>query len=814
MLLLRFIAYCASHIALLVVVSALLICAFYDFIVDGLPSGTSLLFHEPSVMTRVHAVDGSLVAEFYKERRVFLPIQAVPDVVKHAFLSAEDKSFYSHNGIHVPSIVRAIYNHLESLVLGQDRRTQGASTITQQVARIFFLSSERSFVRKMREWVLAGRLERALTKDRILELYLNKIFLGLGSYGIATASLQYFDKPVQELSISEAAYLASLPKAPNNYHPIKHYGRALERRNLIIHLMAVNGYISHEEAMLAKEEGIVVSFSQPNTPPHMHISLYFVEEVRRQLVSMYGGNSLYEGGLSVRTTLDPRVQRITRKALMNGMIAYDMKQGYRGPISAISLRNDWGLQLAKIEHLSDIPEWQVAVVLRVTDREVLIGLQPEKLMYGAISTERVKGVIPLEYFKWALKRSIEEAEAEAEAEEESLLDVFSVLRSGDVIFVEKVANEVVDKEMSFDIYRLRQVPEISGATIVLDPRTGRVLAVSGGFSFAKSEFNRATQAWRQPGSAVKPFIYAAALDSGHTPSSVIFDGPIEIETPNGQIWRPKNYSNTYFYRASILRTGLELSRNAMTVRLAQEMGIDLIAEYAKKFGIYDDITQHLSASLGAKETTLMRMTVAYATLANGGKRFKPSLIDRIQDRYGNIIYRHDQRKCLSCNKIDLSDPSEPRIEKEIEQVLDPMTAYQITSMMEGVVKNGTGRALRTLGRPVAGKTGSTNDEKDAWFIGFTPDLVVGTYIGFDHPRSMGLGQSGGRLAAPVVRDVLREALKGNPPIPFRIPARMRLFLINRYTGKRAKQGDRSAVLEAFKPGTSPPIRTRVIGNRR
>jgi len=800
----RFIARIFSVFCFLVCSAAIAIFLGYNVLTKEMPDCTKLHDYEPPVMTRIRAADGSLAKEYSEERRVFVPIHKIPDLVKNAFISAEDKNFYNHDGIDVEGIARVIYLQFRDFVIGRKRRAQGASTITQQVARIFFLSPERSYVRKMREWILARRLESILTKDQILEIYLNQIFMGFGSYGVAAASLQYFDTPLKDLSVAQAAFLAALPKAPNNYHPTRHRDRAVDRRNSIIRLMASNGYLSEDEAISAQTEPLVIQ--KPSESSYAFASKYFMEEVRRWLISEYGEKGLYRKGLSVQTTMNPKVQIITRKALIKGLIGYDTEQGYRGSVKRISLVGDWGNKLAKISKLSDVPEWRLAVVLQIRSDGAVIGLQPSSRR-RSLSIERKRGVIPFKQLEWA---------GVIRGEKGLAVGWKNPLVLGDVVWVEQLKKGPSSK-FGLDVYALRQVPEIAGAAVVMDPRTGAVLAVSGGFSFARSEFNRATQAWRQPGSSFKPIIYAAALDSGYTPSSVIFDAPVEIQLPNGTWWKPKNYGNRYFFKASILRTGIELSRNAMTVRLAKDMGMPLIIEYARRFGIYDDLTSYLSASLGAKETTLMRMVSAYATIANGGKRFEPKFIGHIKNRYGEIIYRSRYSKCLGCDfSDDVEDETEPADEEEkrVVQVLDPMTAYQVTSMMEGVVQNGTGKVLKNLNRPVAGKTGSTNEEKDAWFIAFTPELVVGVYVGFDHPRPMGQGKTGGRLAAPIVRDILRAALKDVPPMPFHMPSSMQVFRINRDTGRLARPRERNVVLEAFKPGTAPPsgsTRYAVIG---
>ncbi len=797
MFLLRFIGYMFGMFVVFALIAMGAGWYVYKQAEKDLPDYTALKNYEPPVMSRVHAADGSLVAEYANERRLFLPSQAIPQLLKNAFLAAEDKNFYEHPGLDAEGIVRAAIVTVQNKLSG--RRPQGASTITQQVAKNFLLTNEQSFERKVKEAILAVRIEQAFSKEEILELYMNQIYLGIGAYGVAAASLLYFDKSVHELSIAEAAYLAALPKGPNNYHPFRHTEAAISRRNWVIGQMATNGFITAEQANTAKNEPLKVV--QRPTGPHIFAADYFAEEVRRELIERYGEKGLYQGGLSVRTSLDPRYQLIARKSLMKGLLGYDMDAGWRGPVAKLTYSGDWGPRLAEIKALSDVPEWRLAVVLSVGENEVQVGLQPKKLVTGEVSTERERGVVPFDQMKWAThwydgsKRSAIGKGA------------MGVVMAGDVVYVEKVGTGVGDRQ----VYRLRQTPEVSGAIVVMDPHTGRVLAVTGGFSFAESEFNRATQAWRQPGSSFKPFVYSAALDNGYTPSSLVLDGPIEIQPGPGQpVWRPENYSQK-FYGPSTLRVGIEQSRNTMTVRLAKDMGMPLVVEYAKRFGIYEDLGAYLPMSLGAGETTVLRMSAAYATIANGGRRVRASFIDRIQDRWGKTIFKHDQRVCDACDAPKWDRQSEPELVDDREQVLDPMTAYQITSIMEGVVQRGTATTLAELKRPIAGKTGTTNEEKDVWFVGYTPDLVVGVFMGYDKPRPMGRGISGGHTAAPIVKTFMGEALEGKPPIPFRVPEGIRLVAVNRHSGMKASPGDPDTIMEAFKPGTAPPDTYSVIG---
>ena len=756
-----------------------------------LPDYEVLASYEPPVTTRIHASDGALMAEFARERRLYLPIQAVPDRVKAAFLSAEDKNFYTHPGIDLVGLVRAVITNVQNM--GTGRRPVGASTITQQVAKNFLLSSDQTVERKVREMILSFRIEQAYSKDRIFELYLNEIFFGLGSYGIAGAALTYFDKSVNELTVSEAAYLAALPRGPSNYHPFRNTDRAIERRNWVIDQMVENGYVEPGEGEKAKALPLGVKPRRGGT--YLFAGEYFTEEVRRQLIARYGEDALYEGGLSVRTTLDPELQLIARKSLQHGLMKYDTLRGYRGSITTIDISGDWGPALFEVPGLYDMPEWDVAVVLESGEDGLKIGLKPAAKVSGEVGDERVTGTVSLENMSWAMRHVVDGKRLKANTPAD-------VLKPGEVVYVEPV-------EDADGAYQLRQVPEVGGGMVAMDPHTGRVLALVGGFSYADSEFNRATQAYRQPGSSFKPIVYAAALDNGYTPASVVLDAPIRIVS-GGQVWEPKNYGGK-FAGPSTLRAGIERSRNLMTVRLANDMGMPLVAEYAERFGVYDEMNPVLAMALGSGETTVMRMVSAYSVMANGGKQIKPSLIDRIQDRYGKTVFKHDERSCEGCVAESWQDQPEPELVSNAEQVLDPMTAYQITSMMEGVVQRGTGYVVHDLGYPIAGKTGTTNDEKDAWFIGFTPNLVVGVYMGYDRPTSMGRGATGGGLAAPIFKEFMAAALEGTNPVDFEVPPGMKRIAIDRKTGMRAEPGQPGAFTEFFKPGTGPADSYWVIG---
>ena len=777
-LLARFFGFIFATGAIVFVIGAIAVGALIWHFQQDLPDTTQLKNYEPPVMTRIHGGDGSILAEYSRERRLYLPSSAIPPLVKNAFLSAEDKNFYTHGGIDPEGIARAV------MVLFQgSKRVQGASTITQQVAKNFLLTNERTYERKIREMLLSFRIEAAYSKDRILELYLNEIYLGLSNYGIAAAALNYFGKSVHELTIAEMAYLAALPKAPSDLHPFRNRDKAIARRNYVLDRMAEDGHVTREAANKAKTEPLGVN---PRVlSPNSYAAGFFAEEVRRELSERYGEKKLYEGGLSVRTTLDPKMQLMARKALVTGLVSYDEAQGFRGPMRSIDMRNDWGPALADIPALGDVKPWRLAVVLESAEGQARIGLQPVRERSGEVSRERETGILPTDGIRWTRKPSVR-----------------ALVQAGDVIYVEPLEGKAGQ-------FRLRQIPEVSGAIVAMDPFTGRVFAMVGGFSYDQSSFNRATQAQRQPGSSFKPFVYATALDNGYTPSSVVLDAPIEIDLGNGEVWRPENYGGSNGSTPHTLRYGIEHSKNQMTVRLAKDVGMPLVAEYAKRFGIYEDMLPVLAMSLGAGETTVMRLTSAYSMLANGGKRIKPTLIDRIQDRWGHTIYRHDERKCEGCDAPSWQEQSEPRLVDKREQVLDPLTAYQITSMMEGVVQRGTAASLKSLGRHLAGKTGTTNDSKDVWFVGFSPNLAVGVFMGYDRPRSLGDSATAGKYAAPIFGDFMKAAIKDQVDTPFRVPPGIKLISIDPKSGLRSSGA--GTILEAFKPGTAPPDSYSVIG---
>lgn len=761
------------NVAMFGSVALLLVVAHYG---TDLPDHKWLVSHQLPETTRLHAADGTLVAEYARQKRVVLSLDAIPARVVDAFLAAEDKNFFTHPGIDIPGVVRAAFWNLSHS--GQGVRLRGASTITQQVARNFLLTNEPTLRRKIREAILALRLEQALGKKRILELYLNAIYLGRGSYGVAAASLTYFNKPLSELTVTEAAFLAALPKAPSQYVAAGDKAAVSIRRNWVIQRMLEDGRIAWAEAEAARAQALP---TMPSTTGEIDPeAAYFTEEVRRQLIERYGADGVYQDGLSVRTTLDLRMQRLATKALRHGLLAYDRRHGWRGPLTRTDpAGSNWMSELARVERPAGaLPGWRLAMVLSTDERGAAINL-----------ADGSQGHIPWAEQRWA--RPWREGQRTG-PEPKSPSDVLSC---GDVVLVEPIGPT--------GSYTLRQIPEIRGAMIAMDPHSGRILAMTGGWSFADSEFNRAVQAWRQPGSTFKPFVVLAALDRGLTPSTIILDAPIALPMGAGRgLWRPTNYSSRYAGPRT-LRFALEHSRNVMIVRVARRIGVDAITDYAQRFGIVDNMPRELAMAIGSGETMLLRMTNAYAMLANGGYLIRPTLIDRIQDRSGHTIYRHDDRPCPACSGIVWRHQAPPELPDTRERIADPASVYQVISMLEGVIERGTGRRVRGLGRPIAGKTGTTNDSRDAWFIGFTPDLVVGVYAGFDEPRSLGPRETGSSVAAPIFAEFMKAALAGVPARPFRIPNGVRLARVRLSDGRPAQFGDTDVIWEAFRPKTQP-----------
>ncbi len=746
----------------------------YDQYNGEMPDYYRLSDYRPPTVTRVHAGDGRILAEFAAERRVFIPIEAMPKRLLHAFLSAEDKNFYTHPGVDMVGILRASLSNLGHF--GGDHRPKGASTITQQVAKNFLLTNEVSYTRKLKEAILALRIEQALSKDRILELYLNEIFLGNRSYGVAAAALNYFNKSLDELSIAEVAFLAALPKAPNTYGNDRQHQAALARRNWVISRMAEDGAISAADAKTASAAPLAI---RHRTATEQVTAEYYAEEIRRELSKHFGDKQLYEGGLSVRTPMDPRLQEIAERALRAGLSAYDHRHGWHGTLTRLPDLSSWPEKLALVHAPKGVEAWRLAVVLETGKDAATLGF-----------VNSLTGRLPFSEMK-ALRPALDDGAVGPEPHKPG--DIF---QPGDVILVESLNGGAA--------YSPRQLPKIQGGLVAMDPHTGRVLAMSGGFNPAMSQFNRATQAMRQPGSAIKPFIYLTALDNGFTPSSLILDAPFEYSPGRGQpVWRPENYHQSY-YGPTPLRVGIEKSRNLMTVRLAEKVGMDKVKVTVEKFGIANNFQPYLPMALGAGETTVLRLTTAYAMLVNGGKRIQPTFIDRVQDRNGKTLYRHDDRICDGCMgtswRPGLAIPTVPDTREQVE---DPRTCYQIVNIMTGVVQRGTAAKLASLGRPLGGKTGTTNDSNDVWFVGFTPDLVIGLYVGFDQPQSLGGSETGGSTAVPIFQQIIAEALKGKPAQPFRVPPGLRLVRVDPETGRPAEPGDHKAIWESFLPGTEP-----------
>ena len=745
-----------------------------------LPSYETLSQYSPKTISRIYSGEGQIIDEFAQERRLFTPAAEIPDIVKQAFISAEDKNFYTHSGFDAMGMLSALRDAIRSR--GEDLR--GASTITQQVMKNFLLDGSRSVERKIKEIILAVRIEQAMPKDRILELYLNEIFLGQNSFGVTAAALTYFNKPLNELSAGEAAYLASLPKSPSNRHPVHDRDRAVFWRNNTLREMYENGYIDRatydaERAapLLSVQNGDYEDFRQ-SLPPRD----YFTDEIRRQLSQNFGEEEFFSGGLAIRATMDPELQVQAAQSLQQALEEFDRSRSeWRGTgktiaEDALSSQDDWLPALTATNVARDIAlggRWHPAVVLEVAENALTLGVE------GA--EEGQSGTVPREDIRWLRG------------------DFFENFEPGDVVHVSALTND----DGSFNRWTLRQVPEVQGAFMAMDVNTGRVLAMQGGFSYETSVFNRTTQAQRQPGSSFKPFVYASALDSGYSPATIIVDAPIQIDTGDG-VWRPQNASNQY-YGPTPLRTGIERSRNLMTIRLAQEVGIDTVGNYAERFGVYEHMNRGLASALGADETTLFKMVAAYAMFANGGERVEPTLVDRVQDRYGNTVFRHDQRNCLDCDAVQLPEGVPPTVLSNRDRVMNEITAYQLTSMMEGVVQRGTASGTVRLPVPIAGKTGTTNDAKDVWFIGFSSNIVAGCYIGYDTPRSMGRGASGGGMCGPVFNRFMTEAIERFGGEPFHVPADCQFINIDRFSGARLppEASGPDVVAECFRPGEEP-----------
>jgi len=721
---------------------------------SDLPDYKILSNYKPPISSRVHSGEGQLIAEYALQKRLFIPYDSIPKKVVYSFLSAEDKNFFSHPGIDAKSITRAIIKNLKNIFA--EKRLEGASTITQQVAKNFLLTNEVSIKRKIKEAILAFRIERAYSKERIMELYLNQIYLGEGTYGIAAASLEYFDKAVNELNYQEASLLAALPKAPSKYNPYKSKKTAKLRRNFVLRNLYENAYINKNQYDNLIKQEIVTKKRKIKL---LEEANFYSEEVRRIVNNTYGYDNLYKGGLSIRTPLNSNYQIEALAALREGLEEYDRRHGWRGPITNIKTSN-WTNFIEKF-----IPDkslnWRLAKVVELKQLSIKIELENKEI-----------GIIDFKNIGWVRKESFED-----------------ILKLNDIIYVKNIKNNK---------WSLKQLPNINGAIVVMDPHTGRVLAMAGGFSFKLSEFNRATQAKRQPGSAFKPFVYAAALENGFTPSTLVLDAPFVIEQGEGlKTWKPENYGKK-FYGPSTLRMGIEKSRNLMTVRVAQKIGFKKISKITNSLGIYKNVPELLSVSLGAVETTLIQLTNAYCTFVNGGKKITPIFIDRIQDRRGKTIFNADKRKCIGCKEISYLRDEIPKIQDDREQIISPETSYQITSMMEGATKRGTGRKLRDLNLPLAGKTGTTNNNMDAWFIGFTSKLVIGTYVGFDEPRTLGKYETGAKAALPIFKKFVKRVVKKKEALPFKIPSSINLVMVDLETGLLPNENTKKIIYESFK----------------
>lgn len=774
-----------SLITLGMLMTGLIIGGIFHVYGKDLPSHEVLAQYTPKTVSRIYDGEGRIMDEFAVERRLFTPVEEIPELVKNAFIAIEDSRFYSHGGYDIEGIGAAF----RDAVMSRGETVRGASTITQQVMKNELLDGSRRIERKVKEIILATRVEQAMSKDRILEIYLTEIDLGVRSYGVTAAALSYFNKPLSELSPAEAAFLAVHPKAPYSYHPVNNREAAIDRRNTVLRQMYENDFITKEELDIALADPLrtVQNGDFPSFQSERPDRDYFTAEIRRRVTSQFAMSEeqFSSAGFSIRATVDPDLQIEAEHALQRALENFDRGVGvWRGtgksiPVEALEDETLWRAALGNTVVPRDIDlenQWHVAAVLAVEENQLRIGIE------GMAATEAEPWVVPRRDIEWMRG---------------NFIDNFT---PGDVVHVRRMTD---DSNGAFIRWTLRQVPEVMGGFMAMDVNTGRVLAMQGGFSFQASNFNRATQAQRQPGSAFKPFVYAAALDSGYSPATIVVDAPIEINTPQG-VWRPKNASNQ-FYGPTPLRTGIEQSRNLMTIRLAQEIGIGTVADYAEKFGVYDDMNRVLSASLGSDETTLFKMVAAYSMFANGGERVEPTLVDRVQDRNGETIYRHDQRVCDDCDNLILASGRAPQIVSNRERVMNEITAYQLTSMMQGVVQRGTARRAINLPVPIAGKTGTTNDAKDVWFVGFSSNIAAGCYIGYDTPRSLGRGASGGGICGPVFNQFMSEAIKQYGGGPFEAPAECQFIKIDRLSGARlpdSASGD-NVIAECFRPGEEP-----------
>ena len=722
---------------------------------NKIPDYKFLKSYKPPVSSKMYSGNGEVVADFSKEKRIFVPYSAIPKNVINSFLSAEDKNFFSHPGIDAKGVVRAIIRNIQNIM--SSKRLEGASTITQQVAKNFLLTNEVSLNRKIKEAILAFRIERALSKERILELYLNQIYLGSGAYGVAAASLEYFDKSIKELNYNEAALLAALPKAPSKYNPYRNIELAKYRRDLVLKNMYENNFLSQKKYIDLKNKPIEL---KKNKKIFSEDAQYYIEDVRKSIIDKLSYEKVYNQGYNINTPINLDLQKISTISLRNGLISYDRRKGWRGPITNINYTTDWFKKINKKNFLENSIGWKIAIIRKVNQFSANIEIENKE-----------EGVIEYKDISWTKKEFLD------------------LLKKGDVIYVKQVKN---------NLYSLQQLPEINGGIVVMDPFTGRVFALSGGFSFNNSEFNRSSQALRQPGSAFKPFVYALALENKYTPSSLILDAPLVLDQGEDlKKWKPENYGKK-FYGPSTLRTGLEKSRNLMTVRISRSLGIDKVTNFSKKMKIYKNPEELLSISLGSAETTLLKLTSAYCTFVNGGKLIEPIIIDRIQDGEGNTIINNENRKCINCDQISFTGKEFPIIKDNYPQVLSPETAYQITSFLQGVVERGTGKKLRKLGLNIAGKTGTTNENTDAWFIGFTSNLVIGVYVGMDNPKPLGKFETGSKAALPIFKEFVKKAVKKSESRPFKVPQNITLMVIDPNTGEKAKFTSKNTIIESYK----------------
>ena len=743
-----------AFVCLLLIVSISILVVLWTFS-NNIPDYKFLKNYKPPVSSKMYSGNGDLVADFSKEKRIFVPYEAIPQNVINAFLSAEDKNFFTHPGVDAKGVLRATINNIQNIMTS--KRLEGASTITQQVAKNFLLTNEISLNRKLKEAILAFRIERALNKERILELYLNQIYLGSGAYGVAAASLEYFDKSIKELDYAESALLAALPKAPSRYNPYKNLDLAKFRRNLVLKSLLDNNFLNLKEYKEYIKQNIKLKKTKK---VFLEDAQYYIEDVRKNIIEKLTYEKVYKQGYNINTPINLELQKIATESLRNGLEAYDQRKGWRGPISNIKYKDNWNENLDKKFDLENSINWQIAIVKKVNQFNALIETE-----------NNLKGIINYKDISWTRK------------------EFKDLLKIGDIIYVKKLKN---------NLYSLKQLPEINGGIVVMNPYTGRVIALSGGFSFKNSEFNRASQALRQPGSAFKPFVYALALENQFTPSSLVLDAPLVLDQGiDLKKWKPENYGKK-FYGPSTLRVGLEKSRNLMTVRIAQNLGVDKVASFSKKLNIYNDPQELLSISLGSAETTLLNLTSAYSSFVNGGKLIYPVIIDRIQDSEGNTIINNENRKCINCDKISFTGEDYPEIEDNYKRVISEQTAYQVTSFLEGVIKRGTGKKLRDLKLNLAGKTGTTNENTDAWFIGYTSNLVIGVYVGMDNPKPLGKYETGSKAALPIFKEFIKKAVKKSDSRPFKVPEKITLMVVDPLTGEKAKFTSKNTIIEAYK----------------